>query len=68
MSTAAAGSPTPRPLPTPAFKLPATFAALSVRNFRVYAAGQAMANTGQWMTSVAQDWVQAWLPSVRGRA
>ncbi|WEV77783.1 MFS transporter [Janibacter cremeus] len=34
-----------------------TFASLSVRNYRVYAAGGVVSNTGTWMGRVAQDWV-----------
>lgn len=34
-----------------------TFASLSVRNYRVYAAGGIISNTGTWMGRVAQDWV-----------
>ena len=33
------------------------FAALSVRNYRIYAAGAIISNTGTWMGRVAQDWV-----------
>jgi MFS family permease len=33
------------------------FAALSVRNYRVYATGAIVSNTGTWMGRVAQDWV-----------
>ncbi|WP_311198179.1 MFS transporter [Ornithinimicrobium sp. INDO-MA30-4] len=33
------------------------FAALKVRNYRVYAAGGIVSNTGTWMGRVAQDWV-----------
>ncbi|MGB5951716.1 MAG: MFS transporter [Ornithinimicrobium sp.] len=35
----------------------AVFAALSVRNYRIYAAGALVSNTGTWMGRVAQDWV-----------
>ena len=35
----------------------AMFAALSVRNYRIYAAGALVSNTGTWMGRVAQDWV-----------
>ncbi|MGB3827983.1 MAG: MFS transporter [Ornithinimicrobium sp.] len=35
----------------------AMFAALSVRNYRVYAVGALISNTGTWMGRVAQDWV-----------
>lgn len=34
-----------------------TFRALRVRNYRRYAAGQLVANTGIWMQRVAQDWL-----------
>jgi MFS family permease len=33
------------------------FAALRVRNFRIYATGQAFANTGVWVQSIALDWL-----------
>ena len=35
----------------------AMFAALSVRNYRIYAAGALVSNVGTWMGRVAQDWV-----------
>lgn len=34
-----------------------TFASLSVRNYRVYASGGIVSNTGTWMGRTAQDWV-----------
>jgi MFS family permease len=33
------------------------FAALSSRGYRIYLGGQALANTGTWMQSIAQDWL-----------
>ena len=33
------------------------FAALTVRGYRIYLAGQSLANTGSWMQSIAQDWL-----------
>jgi len=33
------------------------FSAMRVRNFRLYSAGQSIANTGTWMQSIAQDWL-----------
>lgn len=33
------------------------FAALRVRNYRIYLAGNSIAGTGTWMQSVAQDWL-----------
>ncbi len=34
-----------------------TFAALKVRNYRIYAAGTLISNVGTWMQRVAQDWL-----------
>lgn len=34
-----------------------TFRALSNRNFRLFATGQMVSNTGTWMQRVAQDWL-----------
>ena len=34
-----------------------TFAALRVRNYRLFAAGSLVSNTGTWMQRVAQDWL-----------
>ena len=34
-----------------------TFSSLSVRNYRIYAAGSLVSNTGTWMGRVAQDWL-----------
>ncbi|MGH3470692.1 MAG: MFS transporter [Nocardioidaceae bacterium] len=34
-----------------------TFQALSVRNYRLYATGGVISNTGTWMQRVAQDWL-----------
>jgi MFS family permease len=33
------------------------FAALSLRNYRLYASGQVISNTGTWMGRVTQDWL-----------
>src|ERR1700722_15914926 len=33
------------------------FAALTSRSYRIYLAGQSLANTGTWMQSIAQDWL-----------
>lgn len=35
----------------------AMFSALSVRNYRIYATGAIISNTGTWMGRIAQDWV-----------
>lgn len=34
-----------------------TFAALGIRNYRLYATGGLVSNTGTWMQRVAQDWL-----------
>ena len=34
-----------------------TFRSLAVRNYRIYASGQLVANVGVWMQRVAQDWL-----------
>ena len=34
-----------------------TFASLSIRNYRIYAAGAFVSNIGTWMQRVAQDWL-----------
>lgn len=34
-----------------------TFAALKVRNYRLYFSGQVVSNTGTWMQRIAQDWL-----------
>jgi MFS family permease len=34
-----------------------TFHALSIRNYRIYAAGGIVSNVGTWMQRVAQDWL-----------
>jgi len=34
-----------------------TFRSLRVRNYRLFAAGQVVSNTGTWMQRVAQDWL-----------
>ena len=34
-----------------------TFASLSIYNYRVFAAGALVSNTGTWMGRVAQDWL-----------
>ena len=48
------------PVPGPAEQLPekvATFAALGIRNYRLFFIGQGISNTGTWMQRIAQDWL-----------
>jgi MFS family permease len=44
-------------LSLPKLRLPATFAALRHRNYRLWFVGQAFSLMGTWMQSVAQGWV-----------
>ncbi len=45
-----------------------TFRALSNRNYRLYAAGAVVSNTGTWMQRVAQDWLVLQLTGNSGTA
>jgi MFS family permease len=45
-----------------------TFVSLSNRNFRLFAAGQLVSNTGTWMQRVAQDWLVLSLTGGSGTA
>ena len=45
-----------------------TFRALSNRNYRLYAAGGIVSNTGTWMQRVAQDWLVLQLTNNSGTA
>ena len=36
---------------------PSTFSSLHTRNFRLFASGQVVSNTGTWMQRIAQDWL-----------
>ncbi|GAA2061780.1 MFS transporter [Streptomyces albiaxialis] len=45
---------------TPAAKGPAKtsmFSSLRIRNYRLFASGQVVSNTGTWMQRIAQDWL-----------
>lgn len=45
-----------------------TFLALRARNFRLFAAGQVVSNTGTWMQRVAQNWLVLGLTGGSGAA
>lgn len=45
-----------------------TFRALSNRNYRLYAAGGVVSNTGTWMQRIAQDWLVLQLTNNSGTA
>lgn len=44
------------------------FRSLSTRNYRLYATGQLVSNTGTWMQRTAQDWLVLTLPGGGGTA
>ena len=50
------GTPPPRGA-APVAARSSTFAALRVRNYRLFFAGQMVSNTGTWMQRIAQDWL-----------
>lgn len=41
----------------PAVAENSTFASLRIRNFRLFATGQLVSNTGSWVQRIAQDWL-----------
>ncbi len=43
--------------PAPDGTRSSTFAALRIRNYRLFFAGQIVSNTGTWMQRIAQDWL-----------
>ena len=47
----------PPPEAAPVAARSSTFAALRVRNYRLFFAGQMVSNTGTWMQRIAQDWL-----------
>ncbi|MCB5178347.1 MFS transporter [Streptomyces antimicrobicus] len=45
------------PLSTPATRENSMFSSLRIRNYRLFAMGQLVSNTGTWMQRIAQDWL-----------
>jgi MFS family permease len=55
-SSAAASHAAPEPeIPTTTKR--GTFSSLKVRNYRLFASGAVISNTGTWMSRIAQDWL-----------
>ncbi len=51
-------APTPAPVePAPSANPGGLFRSLRNRNYRLFAAGQVVSNTGTWMQRIAQDWL-----------
>lgn len=59
MSSAAGADTAPEPEPdtTAARTERGTFSSLKVRNYRLFATGAVVSNTGTWMSRIAQDWL-----------
>lgn len=55
--SSAAGPDTATEPDRPADKRTSTFSALKVRNYRLFATGAVVSNTGTWMSRIAQDWL-----------
>lgn len=49
--------PDPATLPAEPSSRVSTFAALHLRNYRLYFSGQIISNSGTWMQRIAQDWL-----------
>ncbi|GAB2834646.1 MFS transporter [Streptomyces daliensis] len=49
--------PGPGQTKTPGPAKPSMFSSLRIRNYRLFAMGQAVSNTGTWMQRIAQDWL-----------
>ncbi|MFD7665527.1 MFS transporter [Streptomyces sp. NPDC059788] len=47
----------PRRASGPSGRAAAAFGSLRIRNYRLFAAGQAVSHTGTWMQRIAQDWL-----------
>lgn len=60
MSTGSGADSAPAPTtPDPTEQPPRTsmFSSLKIRNYRLFATGQVVSNTGTWMQRIAQDWL-----------
>ncbi|HEY5836237.1 MFS transporter [Streptomyces sp.] len=55
--SSAAGSDTATEPDRPADQRTGTFSSLKVRNYRLFATGAVVSNTGTWMSRIAQDWL-----------
>ena len=55
--SSAAGTGTATEPDRPAEPRPGTFSSLKIRNYRLFATGAVVSNTGSWMSRIAQDWL-----------
>ncbi|MEV0172846.1 MFS transporter [Streptomyces sp. NPDC050803] len=57
MSTGSGAASAPAPTTPDSTRKSSMFSSLSVRNYRLFFAGQVVSNTGTWMQRIAQDWL-----------
>ncbi|QNE75769.1 MFS transporter [Streptomyces finlayi] len=57
MSTGSGADSAPAPTSTHESKTGGTFSSLKIRNYRLFATGAAISNTGTWMSRITQDWL-----------
>jgi MFS family permease len=57
LSSAAASDAAPEPTPAVPPGKQGTFSSLKVRNYRLFASGAVISNTGTWVSRIAQDWL-----------
>ncbi|ARI53052.1 MULTISPECIES: MFS transporter [Streptomyces] len=57
MSTGPGADSAPAPASTHESKTGGTFSSLKIRNYRLFATGAVISNTGTWMSRITQDWL-----------
>ncbi|PZT75782.1 MULTISPECIES: MFS transporter [unclassified Streptomyces] len=57
MSTGTGADSAPAPTSTHESKTGGTFSSLKIRNYRLFATGAVISNTGTWMSRITQDWL-----------
>ncbi|MEU3656884.1 MFS transporter [Streptomyces sp. NPDC032161] len=57
MSTGSGADSAPAPTSTHESKRGGTFSSLRIRNYRLFATGAVISNTGTWMSRITQDWL-----------
>lgn len=57
MSTGSGADSAPAPTATHESKPGGTFSSLKIRNYRLFATGAVISNTGTWMSRITQDWL-----------
>ncbi|WP_326699138.1 MFS transporter [Streptomyces sp. NBC_01754] len=57
MSTGSGADSAPAPNSTHESKTGGTFSSLKIRNYRLFATGAVISNTGTWMSRITQDWL-----------